>query len=373
MRTIKGPSLFISQFIDTDPQFGTLADIAEWAAGLGFVALQIPISHPHIFDVDQAAASTAYCEDIQAVLARYGLVVSELTSQRHGHLMAVHPAYDHTVDAFTPEALRGDPAARQEWAAGRILAAATASRRLCLDRHATFSGGLLWPYFYPYPPPSNELIDTAFAILAARWRPVLDRFDEEGVDLCFELHPGEDLHDGVTFERFLEGVNGHSRCNILYDPSHFLLQHMDYLGFINAYHPRIKAFHVKDAEFQQSARTGVYGGYGDWTRRAGRFRSPGDGQIAFGGIFSRLTGYDYDGWAALEWECCFKNRRDGAREGAAFIRRHIIHVTDQPFDAATKPALDATAVARVLGSSNFPTRTPLPQCGEPPRQPGQSS
>ena len=349
MRTVKGPSLFISQFIGTEPRFDTLAGIAEWAAALGFVALQIPISHPHVFDVDQAAASAAYCEDIQAVLARHGLVVSELTSQRHGHLMAVHPAYERMADPFAPASLRGDPAARQDWAAGRIRAAATASRRMGLDRHGTFSGGLLWPYFYPYPPPPPELIDAAFATLAARWRPLLDHFDAEGVALCFALHPGEDLHDGVTFERFLSAVGEHPRCNILYDPSHFLLQHMDYLGFIDFYHPRIKAFHVKDAEFLRSARTGVYGGYGGWVQRAGRFRSPGDGQVDFKSIFSRLTAYGYDGWAALEWECCFKNRHDGAREGAAFIRSHIIRVTDQSFDTAMRPHWEQGTVAQVLG------------------------
>ena len=348
MRTIRGPSLFIAQYIGTEPQFDTLDGIAGWAAGLGFVALQIPVSHPHIFDVERAAASAAYCDDVRAVLARHGLEVSELASQRQGHLMAVHPAYDRMADPFTPASLRADPAGRQRWAASQLMAAATASRRMGLDRHATFSGSLLWPYFYPYPPAPSELIEAGFRELAARWQPILDHFDREGVDLCFELHPSEDLHDGATFERFLHLVGGHRRCNILYDPSHFLLQHMDYAGFIDAYHDRIKAFHVKDAEFQRSAKTGVYGGYQDWVHRAGRFRSPGDGQIDFQAIFSRLTGYNYDGWATLEWECCFKHRRDGAKEGAEFIRRHIIPVTEQPFDAMMRPAWEPGVAAAVL-------------------------
>jgi sugar phosphate isomerase/epimerase len=347
MRTIKGPSLFISQFIGTEPEFATLDGIAKWAAGLGFVALQVPTSHPGIFDVAQAAASSVYCDDIRAVLDRHGLVVSELAGQRPGHLMAVHPAYDRMVEPFTP--VRGSAAERQDWAAGQLLAAAVACRRMGITRCAAFSGGFLWPYFYPYPPTPPELVAAAFAELASRWRPILDHFDGEGVDLCFELHPGEDLHDGATFERFLDLVDGHTRCNLLYDPSHFLLQHMDYAGFVGAYHERIRAFHVKDAEFQRSARTGVYGGYLGWTERAGRFRSPGDGQIDFKTIFSLLTGYGYDGWATLEWECCFKNRRDGAREGAAFIREHIIHVTDRSFDAGMRGAWDAGTVAGVLG------------------------
>ena len=349
MRTIRGPGLFIAQFVGTEPEFTTLDGIARWAAGLGFKALQVPISFPHIFDVEQAAASAAYCDDFRAALDKHGLAISELASQRQGHLVASHPAYARITEGFAPAALRGDPAGRQAWATSQLSAAATASRRLGLDRHATFSGAFLWPYFYPFPPTPPELIAAGFQELAARWRPILDYFDSQGVDLCFEIHPGEDLHDGATFERFLDLVGNHPRCNILYDPSHLLLQHMDTAGFIDLYHDRIKAFHVKDAEFNRSARTGVYGGYQDWTQRAGRFRSPGDGQVDFGAIFSKLTGYGYDGWATLEWECCFKNRRDGAQEGAEFIRRHIIKVTDQPFDATMRPPWESGAAAESLG------------------------
>lgn len=351
MRTVKGPGLFISQFIGTEPGFETLDGIAAWAAGLGFRALQVPISHPAIFDVEQAAASQAYCDDFRGRLERHGLSLSELACQRAGHLMAVNPAYHQLAARIAPERLRADPAAWPEWAAGQLRAGIAASRRLGLDRMATFSGSFLWPYFYPYPPPPTELIDGAFAELAARWRPLLDLAEENGVDLCFELHPGEDLHDGVSFERLLDRVGGHRRCCLLYDPSHFLLQHMDYLGFIDAYHERIKAFHVKDAEFQKSARTGVYGGYSGWVERAGRFRSLGDGQVDFPAIFARLTGYDYDGWATLEWECCFKNRRDGAREGAALIKNHIIRVTDRSFDAPMREGWGPETVSAMLGIS----------------------
>lgn len=349
MRTVKGPGLFIAQFIGTEPEFQTLDGIAAWAAGLGFQALQVPIASPDFFDVAQAAASQAYCDDFRAKLDRHGLALAELACQRQGHLMAVHPAYDRMAARFAPGRLRGDPAGRQQWAEAQLRAAITATRRLGGDRMATFSGSFLWPYFYPYPPPPPEFVEDAFAELARRWRGLLDLAEENGVDLCFELHPGEDLHDGLTFERFLDRIDGHRRCCLLYDPSHFLLQHIDYLGFVDAYHARIKAFHVKDAEFRPSARTGVYGGYAGWTERAGRFRSPGDGQIDFKAVFSRLTQYDYDGWATLEWECCFKNRRDGAREGAEFIRNLIIRVTDRSFDASMAGGFGAEEIRDMLG------------------------
>jgi sugar phosphate isomerase/epimerase len=208
---------------------------------------------------------------------------------------------------------------------------------------------LAWPYFYPWPQRPPGLVEEAFAELGRRWRPILDAFDACGVDLCFEIHPGEDLHDGATFERFLDVVDHHPRAKILYDPSHLLLQQMDYLGFIDRYHARIGIFHVKDAEYRPSASSGVYGGYQDWIDRPGRFRSPGDGQIDFKAIFSKFAQYDFPGWAVLEWECCLKHPEDGAREGAAFIRDHIIRVTERAFDDFADSGTDAASLHRMLG------------------------
>ena len=347
--TVHGPGLYIAQFIATEPPFDTLDHIAGWAAGLGFRGLQIPTGNPAIFDLERAAGSDAYCDEVRGTLAQHGLELTELSSPRLGHLIAVHPAYDEVADIFAPAALRGRPEARREWARDQLLLAARAAKRLGLTRHTTMSGSLLWPYFYPYPPAPAGLIDAGFTELARRWQPILDAFDDAGVDLCFEPHPGEDLHDGVTFERLLEKVGFHQRMTLLYDPSHFLLQHLDYLGFIDCYHDRIRAFHVKDAEFNASARSGVYGGYQGWIDRPGRFRSPGDGQVDFRGIFSRLARYGYAGWACLEWECCLKNSADGAREGAAFIAEHIIGVTETAFDAGMAAGPDEPRNARILG------------------------
>jgi sugar phosphate isomerase/epimerase len=135
----------------------------------------------------------------------------------------------------------------------------------------------------------------------------------------------------------------------LYDPSHFVLQQLDYLEYIDLYHSRIKVFHVKDAEFNPTGRQGVYGGFQPWVRRAGRFRSLGDGQVDFGAIFSKLAQYGYDGWAVLEWECCIKSSEQGAAEGAPFIQRHIIQVAERAFDDFAGSGIDRSANRRVLG------------------------
>jgi sugar phosphate isomerase/epimerase len=348
MKTIKGPAIFLAQFMGPDAPFDTLAGLAGWASSLGYQGIQLP-TDKRLFDLERAADSQTYCDEITGMLAEHGLAITELSTHLQGQLVAVHPAYDALFDGFAAPEVRGNPQARQAWAVGQLKAAAKASQRLGLNAHASFSGALAWPYLYPWPQRPAGLVEEAFDELGRRWRPILDAFDEAGVDLCYELHPGEDLHDGVTFERFLAAVDNHPRANILYDPSHFVLQQLDYLAFIDIYHERIKAFHVKDAEFRPDGRQGVYGGYGNWLERAGRFRSLGDGQVDFGAIFSKMAQYDYGGWAVLEWECCLKHPEDGAREGAEFIRRHIIRVAERAFDDFAGSGADRAQLRRLMG------------------------
>jgi sugar phosphate isomerase/epimerase len=349
MKTIKGPAIFLAQFAGDKAPFNGLNEISRWAATLGYKGVQIPTWDSRLFDLKRAAESRTYCDEIHGTLAANGVALTELSTHLQGQLVAVHPAYDLAFDGFAPESVRGNPAARQAWAVEQLLLAAKASANLGLKAHVTFSGALAWPYLYPWPQRPAGLIETAFDELAKRWKPILDAFDAAGVDLCFELHPGEDLHDGVTFEMFLGRVRQHKRCNLLFDPSHFVLQQLNYLDFIDIYHPRIKMFHVKDAEFRPTGRQGVYGGYQPWADRAGRFRSLGDGQVDFRSVFSKLSQYGFDGWAVLEWECCVKSSEQGAKEGAPFIARHLIETAERAFDDFAASGADEAANRRMLG------------------------
>ncbi len=349
MKTIKGPGIFLAQFAGDNAPFNSLAGISGWAAGLGFKAVQLPTTDPRLFDLAKAAASVNYCDEIRGTLKEHGLDVSELSTHLQGQLIAVHPAYNLQFDGFAPASVHGNEAARREWATEQMKLAARASKNLGLTAHASFSGALAWPYFYPWPQRPAGLIEEAFKELAKRWIPILNAFEDAGVDVCYELHPGEDLHDGTTFERFLAAVNNHSRCRILFDPSHMVLQQLDYLTFIDHYHEYIRAFHVKDAEFRPNGKSGVYAGYLDWIDRPGRFRSLGDGQVDFGSIFSKLAQYNYPGWAVLEWEDCIKNGEDGAREGAEYIIQHLIRVTDRAFDDFAGAATDVEQNRKLLG------------------------
>jgi sugar phosphate isomerase/epimerase len=351
MKTIKGPAVFLAQFMGAEAPFNTLDGICKYMADLGYKGVQIPTWEPALIDLDKAAESKTYCDELKGRYAAHGLEITELSTHLQGQLVASHPAYDEMYDGFAPKEVHGKPAERQKWAVDQVKKAATASMNLGLTAHATFPGALLWPFVYPWPQRPAGLVEAGFAELGKRWMPILDHFDSCGVDACYELHPGEDLHDGVTFERFLKEVNDHPRANIIYDPSHFVLQCMDYLEFIDIYHDRIKAFHVKDAEFIPSGRAGVYGSYSGWTDRPGRFRSLGDGQVDFSGIFTRLTKYGFDGWAVMEWECAFKAPSQGAAEGAPFIAKHIIQATDKAFDDFADSGADDAANRRILGLS----------------------
>ena len=349
MKTIKGPALFLAQFAGDEAPFNSLDSIAAWAAGIGYQGVQIPSWDARLIDLKRAAESRTYCDEIKGTLAEHGLTLTELSTHLQGQLVAVHPAYDEMFDGFAVPEVRGNPKARQAWAVDQLKLAAKASQNLGLTDHGTFSGSLAWPFIYPWPQRPAGLVETAFDELAKRWRPILDAFDEAGVNLCYEIHPGEDLHDGITFEMFLERVGNHPRCHILYDPSHLILQQLDYRGFLDVYREHIQMFHVKDAEFNPSPKQGVYSGYQSWTERAGRFRSLGDGQIDFKSIFSWMAANDYHGWAVLEWECCLKHPEVGAREGATFIRDHIIEVTERAFDDFADSGSDQAANRRILG------------------------
>ena len=349
MKAIKGPAIFLAQFAGDTPPFDSLDAICDWASGLGYKGVQIPSWDARLFDLEKAASSKDYCDEVKGTVARHGLAITELSTHLQGQLVAVHPAYDEGFDAFAAAHVRGNPQARREWAVQQLHHAAKASRNLGLDVMVTFSGALAFPYLYPWPPRPAGLVGAAFDELARRWRPILDAFDAAGVDVAYEIHPGEDLMDGTSFELFLGRLDNHPRCCINYDPSHFLLQAMDYLAFIDVYKERIKAFHVKDAELNPTGRQGVYGGFASWVDRAGRFRSLGDGQVDFGAVFSKLTACGYGSWAVLEWECCLKHPEDGAREGAEFIAAHLIRVTESAFDDFAGGMPDDAANRRALG------------------------
>lgn len=350
MKNIKGPGIFLAQFLRDGAPYNDIESISKWAASLGYKGLQIPTWDTRVFDLNAAAKSKDYCEQYKGVLHENGLEMIELASYLQGQVMAIHPAYEMLCQSFYPAGLKDKE--RVQWATQELQKTTRASKHFGTATISVLSGGLAWPYMYPWPQRSDELIDEAFNELAKRWLPLLDFAYDHGVTFGFELHPGSDLCDGASFLRFLDKVGGHPAACLTYDPSHLLLQQLDYIDFIKIFADRIKAFHVKDAEFNPSGLVGVYGGYNEWAKRGGRFRSPGDGQIDFKRIFTLLTELGYGGWAILEWECFVKSPEQGAKEGAEFIDRHLVDVAQYAFDDFSAGRMDRGAYRQVLGLEN---------------------
>lgn len=347
MSNIQGPAIFLAQFVGDEPPYDTLDHMAEWASSLGYRGVQIPAWEPSLIDLDKAARSASYCDDLRARLDEHGLVPTELGAFLAGQVIALHPAYTTIFDPFYPEGLSDEE--RIEWAMTRLKKSVRAASNLELDVVPVLSGGTAWPFVYPWPQRPQGLIDEAFEELAERWLPVLDLAAEHDIAIAYELHPVCDLFDGATFERFLAETDEHPSVAINYDASHFVLQQLDYLDFIRRYGNRIAGFHVKDAEFSPNGQQGVYGGLAPWKERAGRFRTPGDGDVDFTSVFTLLTEAGFDGWAVLEWEDPVKSSEQGAREGAPFIEEHLIDAPEKSFDEFAGSDTNRERNRRILG------------------------
>ena len=347
MPKIKGPAIFLAQFMRDEVPYDTMENIGKWVAGLGYKGVQIPGWDDRVIDLGKAAESKTYCDEFKGTLNEMGLEATEVAGYLAGQVLAVHPAYEVMFEAFHPPGLRGTE--RTAWATGELTKCIHASVNMGLDVIPVLSGGFAWHTVYPWPQRPDGIIEEAFKELAARWLPLLDLAHDNGQVFAYELHPGSDIYDGATYEMFLDYTDDHPAACLNYDPSHFLLQQLDYIDFIRLYSERIKGFHVKDAEFRPTGRGGVYGGYQSWAGRAGRFRSLGDGQVDFTQVFTLLTEAGYDSWAVLEWECCVKSPEQGAAEGAPFIAKHIIETTDVAFDDFAGGETDTARNRDILG------------------------
>ncbi len=295
MKTIKGPGIFLAQFAGDTAPFNTLEGMAQWAAGLGFTGRADSKLGPAPLRLEAGRREPG-------LLRRGAWHCGQRGACGHGAIDASARAIGGHACGLRG-AVRGLCASRAGAGCARAAGVGGASsccgrprpaRNLGLNAHATFSGALAWPFFYPWPQRPAGLIDEAFEELGRRWLPILDAFEEAGVDVCYELHPGEDLHDGATFERFLDAVGGHQagQHSVRPEPHDSAT---DGLPGLSRPLSRAGARVPREgrASISASGRSGVYGGYQDWIDRPGRFRSLGDGQIDFNSIFSKMAQYDY--------------------------------------------------------------------------------
>src|SRR3982751_1470678 len=120
MKTIKGPAIFLAQFIGDQEPFNNLSSICKWAKAYGYKGVQLPTNDTRFIDLQKAAESKTYADEIKGIVNEQGLEITELSTHLQGQLVAVNPVYDQLFDGFAPQALRNNPKARQQWAVEQV-------------------------------------------------------------------------------------------------------------------------------------------------------------------------------------------------------------------------------------------------------------
>lgn len=313
-----------------------LADLAPLAKEMGYDGLELACWGDH-FDVSKALADDSYTENKRALLARHGLTCTALSNHLVGQ--AVCDRIDERHQSILPERVwgDGDPEGVRQRAAQEMMATARAAAKFGATVVPGFTGSSIWHTLYAFPPTSQEFWERGFADFGARWLPILEVFDEVGVNFALEVHPTEIAFDIATAERALAAVEQHPRFGFNYDPSHLGYQGVDYVEFLYRFTERIYHVHMKDVWWGRgNGDVGVFGGhtsFGD-RRRSWDFRSVGRGDIDFEAIVVALNDIGYDGPLSVEWEDSRMDRVHGATESAAFTKQLDFAPAAGAFDAA---------------------------------------
>jgi sugar phosphate isomerase/epimerase len=324
-------TLFTGQWADLP-----LADLAPLARKMGYDGLELACWGDH-FDVQQALGTARYVAQKRELLQDHGLQCFAIANHLTGQ--AVCDLIDERHQAILPQHVwgDGDPEGVRQRAAQEMEDTARAASRFGVKTVTGFTGSSIWHAVYAFPPTSQAYIDRGFSDFAARWLPILGRFDAEGVNFALEVHPTEIAFDIASTQRALDAVQGHRRFGFNFDASHLAYQGVDYIRFIRTFAERIFNAHMKDVWWDKGDGTvGVFGGhtaFGD-ARRFWDFRSVGRGMIDFESIIVALNDIGYAGPLSVEWEDSRMDRIHGASESAAFCRRLDFPAAAGAFDAA---------------------------------------
>lgn len=324
-------TLFTGQWADL-----TLETLAEKAASWGFDGLELACWGDH-FDVQRALTEEAYCRNRHAILARYGLQVYAISNHLVGQ--AVCDNIDQRHRSIIPPHVWGDGDAEgvRQRAAHEMQDTARAAAKLGVQVVNGFTGSSIWPLLYSFPPNDPGMIDAGFKDFAQRWHPILDVFDEVGVQFGLEVHPTEIAFDIASSQRALEALDYRESFGFNYDPSHFGYQGVDYVAFIDTFSDRIYHTHMKDVWWSdRPTPVGVFGGHTDFGHpgRFWDFRSIGRGRIDFEEIIRALNRAGYSGPLSIEWEDGGMDREHGAAEACAYVKNVDFKPSAAAFDAA---------------------------------------
>lgn len=324
-------TLFTGQWADLP-----LAELAPLAKEMGYDGLELACWGDH-FDVQKALSDDDYTQDHHDLLEEHGLKCYAISNHLVGQ--AVCDPIDERHQAIVPPHVwgDGDPEGVRTRAADEMKNTARAAAKMGLEVVNGFTGSSIWGSLYAFPPTSQAYWDKGFEDFAERWVPILDVFDEVGVNFGLEVHPTEIAFDIASAERALEAVGQHKSFGFNYDPSHLGYQGVDYVKFIYTFGERIFHAHMKDAWWGHgTGEAGVFGGHTDFgdPRRYWDFRSVGRGDVNFETIIVALNDVGYSGPLSIEWEDSRMDRVHGATESAAFTKRLDFAPAVGAFDSA---------------------------------------
>ncbi len=324
-------TIFTGQWADL-----TLDTVAQKAKSFGYDGLELACWGDH-FEVDKALESDSYVQSRWDILNKHGLKCFAISTHLVGQCVA-DAIIDERHRSILPDRLwgDGDPEGVRQRCAEEVKNTARAAKKFGVKVVNGFTGSPVWHLFYFFPPTTDAMIDRGFEEFAARWKPILDVFEQEGMKFALECHPAEIAYDILTAERALKALGGHKAFGFNYDPSHFVHQLFDPVEFINTFPDRIFHVHVKDSKVTLSGRNSILGShlqFGDY-RRGWNFVSPGHGDIDLEGIIRALNRIGYDGPLSVEWEDSGMDREHGAKDAVEFIRKTEFKPSEVAFDAA---------------------------------------
>ncbi len=312
-----------------------LAELCKKARDFGYDGLELACWGDH-FEVDKALSDDTYCARKRELLAKHDLKLFAISAHLVGQ--AVLDNIDARHKSILPEYVWGDgkPEGVNRRAIEEMKNTARAAQKLGVSVVNGFTGSSIWHLIYDFPPTPRKMIDDGFSLLAERWNPILDVFQECGVKFALEVHPTEIAFDIYSAERAVQTLNGREEFGFNFDPSHLIWQGVDPVEFIRTFPDRIYHVHMKDASVTLNGKTGILTShlqFGD-PRRGWDFRSVGRGGVRFEEIIRALNAAKYSGPLSVEWEDMGMDREAGAREAAQFCKNVDFSPSNIAFDAA---------------------------------------
>ncbi|MBL6632594.1 MAG: sugar phosphate isomerase/epimerase family protein [Ilumatobacteraceae bacterium] len=311
--------------------------VCELASKWGYDGLEIACWGDH-FDIHRAVNEPGYVEERKEILASYNLKAWALANHLVGQAVCDNPI-DERHQGILPERLWGDGEAEgvRQRAAEEMKDAARAAAKMGIPTVVGFTGSSIWHTVAMFPPVPAEMIERGYQDFADRWNPILDVFDEEGVRFAHEVHPSEIAYDYWTTKRSLEAIGHRPAFGLNFDPSHFMWQDLDPVGFLWDFQDRIYHVHLKESRKQLDGRNGRLGSHLPWAdpRRGWDFVSTGHGDVPWESIFRMLNFIGYEHSMSVEWEDAGMDRLTGGPEALEFVRKLTqIEPAEKAFDAA---------------------------------------